>query len=143
MFKRKTDSLGRIVLPIQVRREMGIENEKAYFVFELQPDDTLMVRLVEDNYLADRTRKCDLIGRLTLPREILDHFGAGRHEQIEFSMDYVGDGVVILKKEYLSCRICGERDMRKLRQYIVKGVPVAICDECAKAIREEPKKMMS
>lgn len=103
---RKTDELGRVVIPIELRRDLNI-----------MPKDTVRIYVEEDSIAIEKydeekssvpsiKRNTDELGRIVIPAEIRKRF---RIDVDDTSLEiFVDNDRVLLKKYEPGCIFCGE-----------------------------------
>jgi len=85
---RKVDELGRIVIPIITREELGIEAKDYLEVFELKNKILLKkTQEVRTNENANRIRAVDEVGRFALPIELRKKIGINEKDEFNISID--------------------------------------------------------
>lgn len=120
-IKRKIDTLGRIVVPKEIRNDLKMtENETMIDIF-LEGGYIVLVPGGDGGI----KRKLDLLGRIVIPAEIRDTL----HLEVEDPMEIFTAGESIYIKKYnIGCTQCGE----------IKGVKtvgnITICNKCAIAL---------
>lgn len=113
---RKIDDLGRIVIPIEIRRVAGVINR-----------DMLSLCLVNGVVRLSKGegRKLDELGRYVVPKEIRDSYGW----KIGQAMDIYLEGEEICIRKF-GCEWCDEtEDLLKIHGH-------RICRKCASKIIE-------
>lgn len=83
--KRKVDELGRIVLPIEVRQQVGIK------------ENTSLTITVADSsrIILEKGREVDQLGRIVIPYKIRQMLGITEKDELEIQAE---DGKIILSK---------------------------------------------
>jgi AbrB family looped-hinge helix DNA binding protein len=99
---RNLDGLGRVGIPIELRRLNGMErNDAAYCTIYLE-NEFIVIKLKET---SDRSvRKLDELGRLVIPSEIRKNY-LKNGDAVEF---FEEDKTLYLKKHVVSCMCCDE-----------------------------------
>lgn len=82
-FLRKVDELGRIVIPIEIRKELKIEK-----------NDIINVSILEKTF----TDKIDAIGRIILPIEIRKELDIKVADKLKV---YIENGNIVLENKYI------------------------------------------
>ncbi len=108
-FVRKVDELGRIVLPVEMRRALKIENNEELKITVVDDIVHFMKKDVEiaNEEIQNSTiiRKTDELGRIVIPqkwRELLDI-------KIKDPVEIIKKGKIITLKKYIpSCIFCGK-----------------------------------
>jgi len=90
---RRLDSLGRILVPKEYRRELGLEKDSAIELIHLV--DGLLIRPWSDGAGAP-VRRIDALGRVIIPIGIRRALGIDFHDELE--MFLLRDGMFIRKK---------------------------------------------
>lgn len=120
---RKIDELGRIVLPIELRRKFGIDDKDKIDIYT--ENNKIILKKADDSDSAGITRRIDELGRIVLPIELRKNFNIDFKDTIDI---YIEDNKIILKKYETSCVFCGEAE--DVRQFKGKN----ICPACIKEI---------
>lgn len=122
---RKVDELGRIVIPIEIRNNMGIKEKDTMEIF-MQGKDIFIQKATTDE--KGMTRVVDELGRIVIPIEIRNELELIEKSPLEVHLD---GKRIILKKYYSKCIFCEkEKDL-----YKVLGKP--ICKKCMHKIVNE------
>jgi transcriptional pleiotropic regulator of transition state genes len=113
---RKLDELGRITIPIEIRRRHGIIE-----------GDRLGINLSGNiirisKVITGMSRPVDDLGRLVIPKEYRRTLGIGKNQPVD---TWVEVGVICLAKYGNSCAICGSTE----ELLDVEGIH--ICRKCA------------
>lgn len=82
--KRKIDELGRIVLPIEMREQLGIKE-----------NNSLCMTLDSNRIILEKGREVDGLGRIVIPYELRQMLGIKEKEELEIQAE---DGKIILSK---------------------------------------------
>lgn len=115
---RRLDHLGRITIPIEIRRRFGIEDGDR---FGIEIDGSIVKLSV---VVKGMSRPIDDLGRVVIPMEIRKTLKFKERELIDM---WVEDGKIYVKKFALQCVICGFEDESQLMD--LDGVKV--CRKCA------------
>lgn len=124
---RKIDELGRVTLPIELRRNLGIEEKDPIEIF-VESGAIILKKHEETAETSKNTgivRKIDELGRVTLPIEIRRMLDIEEKDPIEIHVD---DTLLFLKKYYASCIFCGnlEENVLYLGKYVCKKCRTAL-----------------
>lgn len=122
---RKSDELGRIVIPIDLRNKFGIE-KKSYIEIFVKRNNIILRKIEHKGDTNGIVRQVDELGRVVIPKEIRDIFGISEGDPLEVLLD-ASD--IVLKKFEASCTFCGSRI--NLYDYEEK----LICKKCVKKIK--------
>jgi transcriptional pleiotropic regulator of transition state genes len=125
---RKLDELGRITLPTENRRILGMVAGEPVDMW--LDNNTVRVRVFDKTSLKGIVRNTDDLGRITLPIA----FRRSLKIDVKDPLDMYIDGQVIcIKPVKLQCVCCGSNEEEKLVQ--LNGVH--ICPSCVKKLWEE------
>lgn len=118
---RKLDQLGRITLPIELRRSVnaGVKEPLDLFL------DGSVIHLKKGT-----GRKLDELGRYTIPSEIRNTFGYAERQELDI---YVEGAEICIRKESNACAVCG-RDEVLLELHEVGEAH--ICKKCALVVMD-------
>lgn len=114
---RRIDDLGRITIPIEIRRRFGIEDGDR---LGIEIDKNIVKLSV---VVKGMSRPIDDLGRVVIPMEIRKVLKFKERELVD---TWVEDGKICIRKAVLQCVICGSEDERQLME--VDGV--LICKSC-------------
>lgn len=114
---RRVDELGRVVLPIEMRKGKIVEGETKVKIHKL--DNYVVFEIVEDT--EEYTRKIDELGRVVIIKEFRDELKWKEKDLIEI-WNY--EKYYILKKVENKCIFCNR--LNKLESY--KGK--LVCNKC-------------
>ena len=127
---RKFDSLGRIVIPKEIRIVRKMEENDAINIF-LDRKDIILEKANENDNTENKigiTRRLDELGRIVIPIEIRQRLkvetGNGMHI-------YLKGQEIILRKEENNCIFCGKGG----KLYKILDKP--ICKKCENKIKDE------
>lgn len=120
---RKIDELGRIVLPIELRRKFNIEYKDTIDIYT--EDNKIILKKDDSSPSAGIIRKIDELGRVVLPVELRKKFGIEIKDSIDI---YIEEDRIILKKYETSCIFCGEAED------VVQFKGKNICPDCINEI---------
>lgn len=113
---RKIDELGRVVIPIEIRRTTGIDVLVHTDLFI----ENGVIRLAKGN-----GRVIDKLGRYCIPKEIRRRYGWNIGQEMEIFEDC---GNICIKK--VGCEWCGcTEDLHEVKGH-------CICKECALAVMD-------
>lgn len=126
---RRMDDLGRIVIPKEIRRSIGIKELDEMEIFIQNNDQIVIRKYVPEN--IGNVRSIDELGRLVIPMEIRKRLEIKYGGPLEF---YIQDKGVILKKyvQYNQCIFCEEQDEFKLTTFKEKHVCYKCIENLAK-----------
>ncbi len=121
LIQRKFDELGRIFIPAEFRKELGIENQSNVKVHVSEPDDDGIITLKTNSHNPNATIQ-DILGYLILPQTY-----RAKHNISHCMMDiWVEDGRIKLKKTVPQCVITGDTEnliqYRDTNKYLAKLV---------------------
>ena len=125
---RKVDELGRVVIPIEIRRSRKWEIGDKIAMYT--QGRNIVLYKVEDS--TDQNggiiRKLDELGRMVLPRESRKKFEIEVGDEIEI---YTDNAKVILKKYCDECIFCGSKKGTN------RILGIMICRKCGRVLKEE------
>lgn len=126
IIQRKFDELGRIFIPAEFRKELGIQNHLNVHVLVSEPDDDGIITMETDSPNPNATIQ-DILGYLILPQTY-----RAKHNLNHCMMDiWVEDGKIKLKKTVPQCMVTGETEdlvqYRDTNTYIAKSVINELC----------------
>jgi len=124
---RRLDSLGRVVIPIEIRNSMGLETKDAMAVY-LVENDIFLKKVEKDEKIVGIIRFLDELGRVVLPIEIRNLLDLNEGEPVEIWLE---ENKIILRKHCISCIYCANQE--NLESILEKPV----CKKCLKKIRKE------
>lgn len=129
---RKIDSLGRFVLPIEIRRAQGIADGDLIEISRHK--DTVILRKQKSNGLA---RKMDHLGRVVIPKELRRLLELSESAPVEV---FVTEDKIILKKYKASsaCAVTGEINYDNIS---LAGGKVVLSPKALKGIAKEIKQL--
>ncbi len=111
-FIRKLDELGRVTIPIEIRRATGIE--------VLEPVDLYAENRVL-HLVKGKGRKLDQLGRYTIPKEIRRSNKWGERQALDV---YIENDEICMRKAGEECSICGADS------HLIKVDDGALCLVC-------------
>lgn len=82
-FLRKVDELGKIVIPIEIRKELKIEE-----------NDTIKVSIAKRTF----TDKTDGIGRVKIPMQIREELDIKAADKLKV---YIENGNIVIENKYI------------------------------------------
>ena len=82
--KRKVDELGRLVIPIEIRKQLGIRDK-----------DSLCLYVDTDRIILEKGIEIDELGRIVIPYQVRQLLEIREKEELEIS---VSNGKIILNK---------------------------------------------
>ncbi len=109
---RKLDELGRITIPIEIRRATDIE---VLGSLDLYADNRVL------HLVKGKGRKLDPLGRYTIPKEIRQSNKWGERQALDV---YIEAGEICIRKAGEECAICGSDS------HIIKVDDGAVCLVC-------------
>ncbi|WP_277928762.1 AbrB/MazE/SpoVT family DNA-binding domain-containing protein [Bacillus cereus group sp. BfR-BA-01324] len=129
---RKIDSLGRFVLPIEIRRTQGIIVNDLIEIY--RREDTVVLRKQQSGGIA---RKVDPLGRISIPMELRRLLEIGEGDPIEV---FTTKNEIILKKYKASnaCAVTGEIGYNNIS---LAGGKVILSPKALKNIAKEIKQL--
>ncbi len=130
---KKFDELGRILIPIEIRRSIGIKEKDAIDIF-LEGENIIINKVNSTEKVFGFIRYVDELGRIVIPIEIRNYLKIVEKCPVEV---YLEGNRVILKKHYTKCIYCNEKN----NLYNILEKP--ICDKCVTKIKEEIDKTKS
>jgi len=90
---RRLDDLGRILIPKEYRRELGLERDDKVELYALK--DGVLIRLWDGESVAP-VRRVDALGRLIVPVKMRRALDIRFHDELEIFL--LRDGIFIRKK---------------------------------------------
>ena len=84
-ISRKVDELGRIVIPIEIREQLGIKE-----------NDSLTMYIDTKRIILENGKTVDALGRIVIPKETRKVLGIEEREELEIE---VIDNKIILNKK--------------------------------------------
>jgi AbrB family transcriptional regulator, transcriptional pleiotropic regulator of transition state genes len=123
---RSLDDLGRIVIPREIYKTLGVDISKRPYMEIYQLENDIVVEKAKD-MTKGFIRRVDNLGRIVIPIGLERKLGLDRVERtdIEFFMD--GEKIILRKYEP-GCTFCGNSD--NLKRYKGRNV----CDCCIKEL---------
>ena len=125
-MSRKIDEMGRIVIPIEIRR-----------CFDMNCNDSIDIYIENNNIILKKhdsvgmSRKIDEMGRIVIPIEIRRKFNLNFNDEIDI---YTNEDSILLKRYEPFCAFCGKTD--GLETFMEKK----ICQSCVAEIAKLLKK---
>lgn len=129
---RQLDKLGRIVIPIQVRRKEGLNYHVKVNVYVGENGEIILKKSDDKSEIA-LTQTLDCLGRFVIPITIRRELDLKKGTLLDIIWE--DTGIIIIKKSYVHCAICGEID--NSNTIIIKEKH--ICNNCIKDIRKLSK----
>ena len=123
---RHLDELGRITLPIEYRKTLGINENDPVGMFT---DGTVIHLVKADKSFKGILRNLDQLGRYTLPIEVRRTLNFTENQKVDIYINYPDE--ICIQKE--GCSFCCRTEKIK----IFKGVPV--CKKCAEELSDQVK----
>ncbi|MDF2608907.1 MAG: transcriptional regulator, AbrB family [Lachnospiraceae bacterium] len=122
---RKIDELGRIVIPIEIRRSFEVMNREALTMSFVGG----VMHLVKANGEVSYSKGLDELGRYTIPIEVR----RSHNWEIGQAMDiYVDGGEICIRKDGEFCVICEcTNDLHP-----VPKKEAMVCEQCAIAVAD-------
>ncbi len=124
---RCVDDLGRIVIPMELRRERGIKVKDPLSITREGNQIVLAPRTKIDDGIV---RKVDDLGRIVIPMELRRALGINSKDLLAIFTD--GERI-ILGKHYEVCILCGTTSDRVSTTRVHKK---PVCLDCIALIRE-------
>lgn len=124
---RSLDSLGRITLPLPIRKKLSLN---AGDKLGMYVNDNCVVIQTFDNEEVHDSRKLDKLGRIVLNSSLRHMIHLKENDIVDI---IVTERKIILKKKEDTCTFCG--DSKSLKDY--KGRK--ICSSCAATIAKMKK----
>jgi bifunctional DNA-binding transcriptional regulator/antitoxin component of YhaV-PrlF toxin-antitoxin module len=117
---RHVDETGRVVVPVEWRRENGIFEQVT--PMEISADEEGLIKVNEHFEGIAIVRKLDHLGRIVIPSEIRRTQGIVHNTEMEILLD---DNAVYFRKRARSCRLCSEDIANKVkfpfREHLICG----------------------
>lgn len=120
---RNLDRLGRVTLPVEMRRSLGMVAEEEVDMW--LNGGVICVQLLNKKDLHGIVRAIDNLGRIVPPREYLKSLKINTGDPVDM---YLNGEVICIKKVTLQCVCCGNTEEDKLIEY--NGVHM--CPACIK-----------
>lgn len=125
---RKIDQLGRIVIPIELRRALDIKEIQDSLEIFTREDCIVLKKMIIKTSPSGVARKVDQLGRIVLPIELRRKFDIeAEKDSLEI---FVGENELYLKKHQPACIFCAEG------QGIMVFKGKNICKKCIKEIKK-------
>lgn len=127
IIQRKFDDLGRIFIPAEFRKELGIFNHLNVQVLVSEPDDDRIIAL-ETGSSHPNAAIQDVLGYLILPQTY-----RAKHNLSHCMMDiWVEEGKIKLRKTVAQCVVTGDTEnlvqYRDTNIYLSKAVIKELCE---------------
>lgn len=128
---RHVDELGRIVIPIEMRRKLNIQEYEALEMFKVN-DNVVIKKYDKINVKENKSiiRKIDELGRIVMPKEWRQMLELQTDSAVEVLLQI---GEIEIKKYMPYCVFCGNNT--KLFDYASKKV----CINCIKTLEKVEK----
>lgn len=124
---RKLDPLGRITLPKELRRTLGLV---AGVKVDMWTDkNSICIKLFDQNNPKGISRPIDDLGRITIPKEFRTSFQIKEREKLNINLD----GPIIYLEVDAKCVFCGTDEKNILIEMSGKH----ICLSCLETLIEE------
>lgn len=120
---RELDELGRIVIPIEIREQLGLKEKTPVEIF-VKGKNIILQKYEPSTDRRDSlgiVRRLDELGRIVIPVEIREKFELFEKCPVEI---FTQGKKVILKRHEITCLFCNSSI--KLKEFKDK----LICDEC-------------
>jgi len=124
---KKFDELGRIVLPMEIRKSKDW-NYKDTIEIYTKGNDIILEKVEKKNLSGGMVRKIDELGRVVIPIEIRNTFMLDEGDGVEV---YTENEKIILRKYYEGCIYCGSK------KKVYKLLEKPICEKCIEKIKEK------
>jgi len=124
---KKFDELGRIVLPMEIRKSKDW-NYKDTIEIYTKRNDIILEKVEKKNLSGGMVRKIDELGRVVIPIEIRNTFMLDEGDGVEV---YTENEKIILRKYYEGCIYCGSK------KKVYKLLEKPICEKCIEKIKEK------
>ena len=122
-MERRIDELGRLVIPRQISKTLGIESNSPIYMGR----DDEMIYLSKEPVTDFILTKVDSLGRVNIPIEYRRKLSLPTLTYVMFKMNH---GVITIQKSEIRCVMCGNHE----QIHDVKGV--RICSNCVNEIRK-------
>lgn len=121
---RKLDDLGRLVIPIEYRRDKVIDGETPVNIFNI--GDYVIVEILEEK-VDKYTKRFDGLGRVVIQIEIRNKLNWNKDDEIKI---WDSGKYFVLQKVKSECIFCGKKnDLIEFRNEL-------ICEQCKKELKE-------
>lgn len=125
---RKFDELGRVTLPIEMRRTLGmVAGEPVEITCE---HSVIKIELRKKESICGITRCIDPLGRITVPKETRDMLHIGTKDAV---MVTINGGSLLLTPVKHTCVFCGSTKQIKL----VSKNGMYVCSNCVTDLYQE------
>lgn len=122
-MERRIDELGRLVIPRQISRTLGIEKNSPIYMGR----DDEMIFLSKEPVADFILTKVDSLGRVKIPIEYRRKLSIPGCTYVLIKMN---QGIITVQRSEVCCVMCGNRE----RIHNVKGI--RICSDCVNEIRK-------
>ena len=122
---RKLDPLGRITLPMELRRTLGLV---AGVKVDMWTDkNSICIKLFDQNNPKGISRPIDDLGRITIPMEFRTSFQIKERAGLNISLN----GPIIQLEPEAKCAFCGSTT------HLVEKNGKFACQDCIEELRQE------
>lgn len=126
---RKIDSLGRVVIPAELRKTLEMKPHDLFEVYVKNTDEIWLKKHdSQTKGIASIARQIDELGRFVIPIEILSRLGFDRGEELNFFISENNE--IMLKKFETGCVFC--KDSNEIAK---KHMGKLICKTCLDNIK--------
>lgn len=124
---RKIDELGRLVLPMEIRKafKLGEKEKMDIYLDPKNPECVVISKFNQEDSAIGLARNIDELGRIVIPAEIRRNFFIGERDPLEF---FTEDNQIYIKKYNPGCIFCG--DIKDTVEFEGRK----ICKSCAEKI---------
>lgn len=128
---RNLESLNRVVLPIEMRQAKDLKPYDFAEIYIRENGDIIVEKYDAKKYSKSNNpvgliRKLDAIGRIVIPKPIIEELQLKKSDLIEFISGTQGE--IILRKYHQKCIFCGQN------KHTFPFKEKLICEECLKEI---------
>ena len=102
---RQIDDLGRVVLPIELRRTLGISPKEPLEIFV--ENEAIIMQKYQEGVSSGMIRQVDDLGRIVLPIELRRTSDLSPRDSLEIFID---DFKIVFKKYAPFCVFCNSMD---------------------------------
>lgn len=122
---RKLDPLGRITLPMELRRTLGLV---AGVKVDMWTDkNSICIKFFDKNNPKGISRAIDDLGRITIPMEFRTYFQIKEREKLIINLD----GPIICLEADVKCVFCGGTT------HLVEKNGKFACQDCIEDLKQE------
>ena len=121
---RKIDELGRIVIPIELRRNLDMNPTDTIEIYK-ESDSIIIEKHIKSNETTSTVRAIDELGRFVIPIELRKNLDIEEKDPLQI---FVDNNKIIFKKHLPGCIFCGE--VSNILRYKGKN----ICKSCKDGI---------